>query len=133
MPLTTRLVHQQQADRRRLAADDRREALLALGHVVDERIGAELRDRRDHLVGRLQLACRRAAQIGARRVAVSSRSRTWPTTGGGQSSPSSASPVVCSDIRTCTRARRGAPIDVSEFSPAASMIGSSALASTVPR
>ena len=51
-------------------------------------------------------------------MSVSRRSRTWPTTGGGQSSPSSASPVVCSDIRTCTRARRGAPIEVREFSPA---------------
>ena len=65
--------------------------------------------------------------VGPRRSAhvtsVSRRSRTWPTTGGGHSSPSSASPVVCSDMRTCTRARRGAPIEVSEFSPAASRIG----------
>ena len=61
-----------------------------------------------------------------------SRSRTWPTTGGGHSSPSSASPVVCSDIRTCTRARRGAPIDESEFSPAASRIGASSATSAAP-
>ena len=62
------LVHQQQADRGRLAAHDRGEALLALGDVVDERVGSELRDRRGDLVGRLQLARGRPAQVGARDV-----------------------------------------------------------------
>ena len=70
---------------------------------------------------------RRSAQV----TSVSSRRRTCPTIGGGHSSSASGSPVVCSDIRTCTRARRGAPIEVSEFSPAASSTGSSV--TIVPR
>ena len=66
-PAHDRLVHEQQRDRRRLARDDGDEALLALVRIVHERIGAELRDRRGDLVGALQLAGRRPAQVGARR------------------------------------------------------------------
>src|SRR5918993_4729350 len=56
---------------------------------------------------------RRSAQI----VSVSSRTRTWPTGSGGNVS-SSLPAFSDSDMRR--RALRGAPIEVSEFSPAVS-------------
>jgi hypothetical protein len=49
-----------------LAADGRDEALLALGEIIDQRVGSEFRDRRLHVVRRLQLAGGGAAQIRGR-------------------------------------------------------------------
>ena len=102
-----RLVHEQQADRRRGLAHGGDEPLLALLGRVDQRIRAELVDGRLHLVGRQHLARGRAAEVGDRVVGQQAHAHRADRLGR-EASRRRGAAVSCSDIRS--RATRGAPM-----------------------